>query len=160
MKERLHWGWRQQIYPKRRFMCTCVHVYMCTTWRRMASRPLRLHMFHHCSSRHSRRTKHILLGSLGEGRSWYPPHILKADITVAVYCRPFVFKWKWCRVIWYVAVVTGNRGLQPLALNATRKVTVFFQPAKIALAYYYSEIWEGFTMGCACSSVGRGKNTF
>jgi len=105
-----------------------------TSWRRVTCRPLRLHMFHHCSSRHSRRTKHILLGSLGEGRSRYPPHILRADITVAVYCRPFAFKWKWCRVIWYVEVVTGNRGLQPLALNTTRKVTVFFQPAKIALA--------------------------
>lgn len=105
-----------------------------TTWRRMTHRPLRLHMFHHCSSQHGRRTKHTLLGSLGEGRSRYPPHIPKADITVAGYSRPFLFKWKWCRVIWYVAVVTGNRGLQPLALSTTRKVTVFFQPAKIASA--------------------------
>lgn len=68
-----------------------VHLYQ-TTWRRMADRPLRLYMFHHCSSRHSRRTKRILLGSLGEGRSRYPPHILKADITVAGYNRPFLFK--------------------------------------------------------------------
>jgi hypothetical protein len=105
-----------------------------TTWHRMAHRPLRLHMFNHCWSRRSRRTKHFLPGLLGEGRNRYPPHILKADITVAGYSRPFLFKWKWFRVIWYVAVVAGNRSLQPLALNTTRKVTVFFQPAKIASA--------------------------
>jgi hypothetical protein len=68
-----------------------VHMYQ-TTWRRVTDRPLRLHIFHHCSSRHSRRTKHILLGLPGEGRSRYPPHILKADITVAGYCLPFLYK--------------------------------------------------------------------